>query len=459
MIIDISYYQDPSRIDYDVLALAVDGVILRAAYGTQKDTAFEAHYAEFSKRAVPMGAYHFIVQFATAEAQVEVMAKALAGKKLALGRWCDVELETGAEALTAAMVTKYMSLAETRLGRFDIYTGKWCWQPIMGEAYGKYSSRKLWCSSYTKEALVPPGWNSWWLWQYTSNARLPGYGSDLDASHFFGGPQAFAAWANGTAIYPEKLFSPLAGDFPITQLFGKNPSWYPTSRGHNGIDFGTPVGTPAYAMQGGTVVRAAEFSQPGITDGKVGYGRHVRIEHPEGVSIYGHFSQLFVKEGDQVAAMQMIGLTGGATSDPHSGFSTGPHLHAEYRLNAGAPQVPGGYSYGAIDLMPLLVPHNYKEETMLFQGKCVVAGLRMRSSPAILSGNVVGAAVSGQIYPVFETTGDWWRISDRAQQWVLSKLGSSVYMEKVGAVVDPLAEVSDAEKLARLWAAHKELHV
>ena len=42
-IIDISFWQTPLQINYDVLAEAVSGVILRAAYGTGKDIHFEQH--------------------------------------------------------------------------------------------------------------------------------------------------------------------------------------------------------------------------------------------------------------------------------------------------------------------------------------------------------------------------------------------------------------------------------
>ena len=60
-IIDISYYQPPTAIDYDKLASSVAGVILRAVYGKWKDTAFDRHYAEFTRRGLPVGAYHYII--------------------------------------------------------------------------------------------------------------------------------------------------------------------------------------------------------------------------------------------------------------------------------------------------------------------------------------------------------------------------------------------------------------
>src|SRR3990170_6682804 len=128
-----------------------------------------------------------------------------------------------------------------------------------------------------------------------------------------------------TAPAPMRLYYPVPEGSRITQRFGENPSWYPISQGHNGIDFGIAVDTPCKAMRAGVVLVARN-------DWKVGYGRHVRIQHDNGVSIYGHLHVLQCAVGDQIQAGQQIGLTGGATDDPGSGWSTGPHLHAEYRL-------------------------------------------------------------------------------------------------------------------------------
>ena len=76
-VIDISQYQPPSAIDYDKLAGAVDGVILRCAYGTRKDNAFETHYAEFTKRGIPMGVYLFLVGYKTSAEQVIVLRQCM----------------------------------------------------------------------------------------------------------------------------------------------------------------------------------------------------------------------------------------------------------------------------------------------------------------------------------------------------------------------------------------------
>jgi murein DD-endopeptidase MepM/ murein hydrolase activator NlpD len=77
----------------------------------------------------------------------------------------------------------------------------------------------------------------------------------------------------------------------------------------------------------GTPVLAAYAGQVAIADWLGGYGLTVVLEHAEGTAetLYGHLSELFVKEGEKVKQGDVIGLVGS------TGNSTGPHLHFELR--------------------------------------------------------------------------------------------------------------------------------
>ena len=215
------------------------------------------------------------------------------------------------------------------------------------------------------------------------------------------------------------LYHPLYPDkWKITQLFGENPADYPTSRGHNGIDWGCPVGTPIFAMQDGKVSVAANLSHAGASSGKIGYGRHVRVQHTSGLSIYGHLSRLDVQAGDQVKACQQIGLSGGAVSDPNSGSSTGPHLHAEFRVPSGAPQIAGGFGYGAIDLIPLLVPHTYLPDASkpLYYITPKYEDISVRAFPD-KSGRYIRLLGWGT-FPIYRETNGYGLINTQAAEWV-----------------------------------------
>ncbi len=124
-----------------------------------------------------------------------------------------------------------------------------------------------------------------------------------------------------------QLMYPTIG--PVTSNFG----WriHPilgTERFHSGIDFGADYGSLVYASARGKVIYADWYG---------GYGNAIIIDHGNGMTtLYGHCSELYVKEGDVVEKGQPISAVGS------TGFSTGPHLHFELRAN-GEPIDPAAY--------------------------------------------------------------------------------------------------------------------
>lgn len=103
-------------------------------------------------------------------------------------------------------------------------------------------------------------------------------------------------------------------------------------RWHNGLDIPALVGTPVYASAGGAVTTADH--------GKRGYGKHVKITHPNGTySLYGHLSVISVSNGSNVAQGTKIGEVGS------TGGSTGPHLHWETNWANGSPLKINGQTW------------------------------------------------------------------------------------------------------------------
>jgi murein DD-endopeptidase MepM/ murein hydrolase activator NlpD len=104
---------------------------------------------------------------------------------------------------------------------------------------------------------------------------------------------------------------------------GRNPA-------HGGLDIGLRTGEAIYAADGGVVVFAGWW-------GGGGYGNMIVVDHLNGWQTwYAHLSQVNVFCGQQVGAGEVIGL-GGST-----GWSSGPHLHFEVRLD-GVPYDPLAY--------------------------------------------------------------------------------------------------------------------
>ncbi|HYO87840.1 MAG TPA: M23 family metallopeptidase, partial [Candidatus Limnocylindrales bacterium] len=112
----------------------------------------------------------------------------------------------------------------------------------------------------------------------------------------------------------------------ITQYFLERPEVYGRFNlpGHEGIDFGAPVGTPVLAAADGTV----DAVEPDAS--KHAYGKYIRLRHktPDGTftTIYGHLSDILVTKDQKVTAGDRIGLSG------NTGFSEGPHLHFSLKM-------------------------------------------------------------------------------------------------------------------------------
>lgn len=86
---------------------------------------------------------------------------------------------------------------------------------------------------------------------------------------------------------------------------------------HAGVDLAAADGDPIRAVAAGVVVRAGA---------RGGYGEAVEIDHGDGTTtLYGHASELLVREGDAVTPGQTIARVG------HTGRATGSHLHFELR--------------------------------------------------------------------------------------------------------------------------------
>lgn len=97
----------------------------------------------------------------------------------------------------------------------------------------------------------------------------------------------------------------------ITQYYG----WR-----HSGLDIGNKAGQPIYSSEAGKVETA------GWNRG--GYGYYVIINHGNGLkTLYAHASKLYVEKGESVSRGDVIAAIGS------TGWSTGPHIHYEVRVN------------------------------------------------------------------------------------------------------------------------------
>ncbi|MEM7779599.1 MAG: M23 family metallopeptidase [Pseudomonadota bacterium] len=109
-------------------------------------------------------------------------------------------------------------------------------------------------------------------------------------------------------------------------------------RPHKGVDLAAPVGTPVYATADGIVSLARSGR---------GYGLYIKVDHgAELETRYAHLSRMTVTVGERVEKGDVIGYVGS------TGWSTGPHLHYEVRVDG-----------VAVDPIPYMVEREREVQT------------------------------------------------------------------------------------------------
>ena len=192
-IIDLSGWQLPSDINYDVLAKNVSGAIIRVHSGAQAkkenaathlngiDKSYQRHIEEFQKRNIPVAVYAYVAGSNKKEMQkaAENFYKA-ASKYKPTYYWLDVEEKTmddmnaGVEAFRA----KLASLGAKNIGIYvgtyfleehSISTKKFTaiWIPTYGYNDGYYNTAPKTDLKYD-------------LHQYTSQGSIGGFAHDVD---------------------------------------------------------------------------------------------------------------------------------------------------------------------------------------------------------------------------------------------------------------------------------------
>ena len=128
---------------------------------------------------------------------------------------------------------------------------------------------------------------------------------------------------SGNNIRKAFLRRPLLGYYSISSPYdpGRKHPLQHTIKAHTGVDYAAKVGTEVSATGAGQVIRARASQS---------YGNLVVIRHDGGYETrYGHLNDYArnIVRGTKVEQGQVIGYVG------TTGYSTGPHLHYEFRID------------------------------------------------------------------------------------------------------------------------------
>ncbi|MFO1271697.1 MAG: peptidoglycan DD-metalloendopeptidase family protein [Rubrivivax sp.] len=125
--------------------------------------------------------------------------------------------------------------------------------------------------------------------------------------------------ASGRSLRHAFLASPMAFSRVTSGFAMRLHPILNTWRKHLGVDYGAPIGTPVRSVGDGVVDFAGWQN---------GYGNVVQISHGgDRSTLYAHLSRIDVRRGQRVEQGQRVGAVG------MTGWSTGPHLHFEFRVH------------------------------------------------------------------------------------------------------------------------------
>lgn len=116
------------------------------------------------------------------------------------------------------------------------------------------------------------------------------------------------------------LGSIFQSDFPVTQVYGANPDYYGQFglAGHEGVDYGTPNGTPFIAPFDGIILRD--------TFNDKDYGNFTVVWDPTQLCAvwFCHLQDVTTIAGVKVTKGEILGHTN------NTGNTTGPHCHVNF---------------------------------------------------------------------------------------------------------------------------------
>lgn len=190
-VIDISWWQDPEKINYDKLAPAISGAIIRLGYGSnqtgvpREDNRFRRHYDEFRKRRVPVGAYWYSTAISEEEVQAELDETLRICEGLEFGypiAW-DTEdprqSQLSPEVLTRLARIYCGGLVEAGYHPMIYSYSWWLDNRMKMEDLEEFD---VWVASL---APVPEYRREYKMWQWTWSLSLPGYDGPLDGNRAY----------------------------------------------------------------------------------------------------------------------------------------------------------------------------------------------------------------------------------------------------------------------------------
>ena len=188
--IDVSEFQ--GKIDWNkVKADGIEFAILRVGFGmdikSQDDKYIEINISECERLGIPIGVYLFSYAntVAKASSEAEHTLRLVAGHKLPLGVWYDIEDNKTSGSVSKSTLTdiinKYCSIIKEAGYNVGIYANlSWLNNKIDSSLQDKYD---IWVAQYYKECQYKKDYK---IWQYASDGKVDGISGNVDMNYYYG---------------------------------------------------------------------------------------------------------------------------------------------------------------------------------------------------------------------------------------------------------------------------------
>lgn len=194
-VVDLSHWQaNPDFVE--MRKGGVQAVILKATQGSSwVDPTFVGRLRRAEAAGLLVGAYHFCDATSPVAQTRHFLDLAGSVGVLAL----DIEPNSIGDTVTVAQAAEMVSYVQMATARMPLaYIGRYGPSGTgTGLPNGILAKCPLWLPEYGDSPILPAGWQSWFLWQYTQAGVVPGLAGPCDRSRFAGTADELATWWRG----------------------------------------------------------------------------------------------------------------------------------------------------------------------------------------------------------------------------------------------------------------------
>lgn len=231
IVIDLSHHNSIPQGLEDAKKAGIIGVIHKASEGTSYvDSDVDARWYLAKRAGMLWGLYHFLQpgdMSKQAQHFVDVAMKNGDNHTLLVAdhEVADVSLDD---------LYEFLCEVERLTGRIPaIYSGHVLKDQLAGKSQDRFRGYRLWLAQYGSQPSLPPGWNDYWLWQYTDQGSVPGVTAptDLNAGD---ANEVIHNWSGIVEPMPE----PVPPEAPVVFVNIQAPSNVEVIVYINGVEYG-----------------------------------------------------------------------------------------------------------------------------------------------------------------------------------------------------------------------------